>query len=134
MPRPEQTPIRKHSRERPEVDRQQLVDFLSRVQKDPNYSLYFETQLDKAGLLAPLEEAGILPVAANPNPLDPVEQEKAHDEWAQRHKAEMERFIRQYERRNEVIGHLVLGAIIGHLFPALFAQHRFPDRNRSGRK
>jgi hypothetical protein len=76
-------------------------------------SVRFETQLMLEGLLDRLEQAGIVPIAENPNPCDPDVHEDEHERWWVEHPQEADEFERDVDRRNEILRCLYIGAVIG---------------------
>lgn len=97
----------------PEIKDERLAKALREIKKGYDPSAHLETQLMLEGLLPRLEQAGILPIIENPNPYDPVINEAQHENWWEEHPYEGEIFERTVDKRNEVLRHLYIGALIG---------------------
>lgn len=123
MPESKRHSEENQSRESRGATRDGVFKYLATIHNSPSHSTYFEIELEKAGLISRLEMLGILPRAANPNPYNPLEQQKEHDQWTSKHSSDMEKFTQRFEKRNEIIKHLFIGAVLGHIFGELFPQN-----------
>ncbi|MEW5957680.1 MAG: hypothetical protein AB1801_08155 [Chloroflexota bacterium] len=97
----------------PEIQEDRLAEAIRDIEKGYDPSARFETQLMLEGLLSRLEQAGILPTVENPNPYDPGLDIEQHDRWWEEHPQEAEKFDRLVDKRNEVLRHVYIGALIG---------------------
>lgn len=82
--------------------------------ESPGLAPYFEIMLDKAGVLEPLEEAGILPVPEDLNPFDPETEEEAFEKWATAHPELSTKFIADVEKREAILRVLFVGSLLGN--------------------
>ena|SRR5258708_38301749 len=103
-----------------ELSKRGILDYLSKVQQEPTYSLYFEVMLNKVGLLPELESAGIVPVVTNPNPFNVESEEEQHEQWWNDHPEVGEKFSNEVETRELRLRELFMGAVLGHVFDDLF--------------
>lgn len=95
------------------VDAGAFLELVAIESVDPGLLYDFETKLRDSGFLSRLEEIGIVPsMPQNPNPHSDVE---AHFLWALGHQEEMEKFMQQVERRQEILRYLYIGGIVGAL-------------------
>lgn len=99
------------AQEQRDVDR--LFEFLEKQYEDPGLAAYVEWKLHKAGLLSRLEKVGVLPIVENPNPYDPELEEEQHEKWWEEHLEEGEEFRRNFEKREEILRYLYVGALLG---------------------
>ena len=97
----------------PEIQDDRLAEAIRDLEKGYDPSARFEIQLMVEGLLSRLEQGGVLPIVENPNPFDPDLDEDQHERWWEEHPQEAEVFNRAIDKRNEVLRHLYIGAIIG---------------------
>lgn|GEM_PF-3304959 len=97
----------------PGVQDERLAKALHDIERGYDPSARFEIQLMLEGLLDRLEEAKIVPIVDNPNPYDPDADEDEHERWWEEHPQDAEDFERSVDRRNEILTHLYIGAIIG---------------------
>lgn len=91
------------------------VAFLRHEFNFPAIDLYIERKFAEAGFLTVLEDAGVLPVVADPNPFDPTHDETAYDLWWAAHPAEFDVYDQQSAERRTILKHLHIGALVAHL-------------------
>jgi len=97
----------------PEIQDDRLAESLEAIERGYDPSARFETQLMLESLLSRLEQAGIVPVVDNPNPHNPDLDEEQHEQWWEEHPQEAMKFEESVDKRNEVLRHLFIGALIG---------------------
>lgn len=102
----------------------QLTAFLEQEFKVPALDVYVEAKFKKGGLLAVLEQAGVLPVAENPNPYGVEQEEEKFEQWANEHPEEQEAFNRRMDERAIALKYLHIGALLGHMV----GKHLYPGR------
>ena len=73
----------------------------------------FEMRLHLEDLLPRLEQARVIPKIENPNPYDTGEEIDQHEQWWEDHPQESETFLRQVDQRNQRLGILYIGTLIG---------------------
>jgi hypothetical protein len=97
----------------PDIQDERLTQAIRDIERGYDPSARFEIQLMLEGLLDRLEEAKIVPIVDNPNPHDPDVDEDEHERWWEEHPQKAEDFERSVDRRNEILRHLYIGAVIG---------------------
>ncbi|MBZ0304416.1 MAG: hypothetical protein K8J31_32065 [Anaerolineae bacterium] len=78
-------------------------------------AFYFELRLEEAGYLAGLEAAGVVPVAHDPNPFDPVKEGGSYQQWWAEHSQERGAYQQQVTSRQEALHYLHLGVVLASL-------------------
>ena len=112
-------------------DQTRLFEFIREQYRSPGLAVYFELVLSEAGLLSELEDAGVLPVVEDPNPYDPELEEEKSEQWWQEHPEVEEEFSRMFEKRDEVLRLLYVGALVGKSAEVTIPQPRTPDLSSS---
>ena len=103
-----QLPEEEGQLDRVQFSREKVFDFIRRVEERPAYfASQFELDLEKGGLLSGLEEAGVLPLGADPNKSE-TSAGTGHQEPAER-------------AREKALKDLYVGTMLGHLFDELFS-------------
>jgi len=93
-----------------------LLEFVEQQYESPGVAAHFETLLEVEGFLSGLEDAGILPIVETANPFDPELEEELNQRWWKEHPEAAEEFHRNFEKRDEVLKLLCVGALLGGSF------------------
>lgn len=76
----------------------------------------FAIKLRDAGLLAQLEEAGVLPVITNPNPYSLRHEHEQWRAWWNNHPDEQRTMETEQQHRARVLTYLYAGTVVGHVY------------------
>ena len=92
---------------------QRLEEALRDFERGREPPALFEMRLHLEDLLPRLEQARVIPKIENPNPYDTSEEMDQHEQWWEDHPQESETFLRQVDQRNQRLGILYIGTLIG---------------------
>jgi hypothetical protein len=98
-----------------EANPAQFAEFLEQEFSYPAVDVYIETKLRRTGWLPVLEQAGVIPGGADPNPFDAEQEQDQYEQWWREHPAELEMFSQNFEQRIRALKYLHIGAIIGRI-------------------
>jgi hypothetical protein len=98
---PEETRKVSNEQETQEQREKYIESVMEYIQRESHGYSVFDGNLERVGLLAGLEERGVLPVVVRPSPYEPDD----------------ERYVQEFERRDELLKYMQIGATLQHFFP-----------------